>query len=111
MHVVEVKQLNISKEAIYVGNAYRYEVTVDVAGLKPDDIGVELVMAKQIETGQGVKVVSTFELNVERVDGNNVHYSLDLVPEHTGSYDVALRVFPKNPKLPHRMDFALVKWA
>ena len=68
-------------------------------------------MAKQIETGQGVKVVSTFELNVERVDGNNVHYSLDLVPEHTGSYDVALRVFPKNPKLPHRMDFALVKWA
>ena len=111
VHVVEVKQLNISKEAIYVGNAYRYEVTVDVAGLKPDDIGVELVMAKQIETGQGVKVVSTFELNVERVDGNNVHYSLDLVPEHTGSYDVALRVFPKNPKLPHRMDFALVKWA
>ena len=23
----------------------------------------------------------------------------------------ALRIFPQNPMLPHRMDFALVKWA
>ena len=31
--------------------------------------------------------------------------------EETGTYDVALRVYPSNPNLPHRMDFALVKWA
>ncbi len=90
---------------------YRYEVTVDIAGLRPEDIGVEMVMAKQIETGHGVKVISTSELSIERVDGSRILYSLDLTPERTGSYDVALRVFPKNPKLPHRMDFALVKWA
>ena len=68
-------------------------------------------MAKQIEQGQGVKVVSTHELTVKAVDGNRVVYALDITPERTGSYDVALRVFPKNAKLPHRMDFALVKWA
>ena len=26
-------------------------------------------------------------------------------------FDVALRIYPSNPLLPHRMDFALVKWA
>ena len=68
-------------------------------------------MAKQIEQGQGVKVVSTHELKIETAEGNRVVYTLDITPERTGSYDVALRVFPKNAKLPHRMDFALVKWA
>ncbi len=111
VQVLDVKQINMGKEAIYVGNMYRYEVTVDIAGLRPEDIGVEMVMAKQIETGHGVKVISTSELSIERVDGSRILYSLDLTPERTGSYDVALRVFPKNPKLPHRMDFALVKWA
>ncbi len=111
VQVLDVKQINMGKEAIYVGNMYRYEVTVDIAGLHPEDIGVEMVMAKQIETGHGVKVISTSELSIERVDGSRILYSLDLTPERTGSYDVALRVFPKNPKLPHRMDFALVKWA
>ena len=38
-------------------------------------------------------------------------YALDYTPEETGTYDVALRVYPSNPHLPHRMDFALVKWA
>jgi phosphorylase/glycogen(starch) synthase len=111
VNVLDVKQINIDKEAIYVGNSYRYEVTVDVAGLRPEDIGVELVMAKQIEQGQGVKVISTHELKVEKTEGSHVVYTLDITPERTGSYDVALRVFPKNDKLSHRMDFALVKWA
>ena len=111
VNVLDVKQINIDKEAIFVGNSYRYEVTVDVAGLRSEDIGVELVMAKQIEQGQGVKVVATHELKVEKTEGNRVVYTLDITPERTGSYDVALRVFPKNDKLPHRMDFALVKWA
>ena len=111
VNVLDVKQINIDKEAIYVGNSYRYEVTVDVAGLRAEDIGVEMVLAKQIEQGQGVKVVSTHELKIEKAEGNRVVYTLDITPERTGSYDVALRVFPKNAKLPHRMDFALVKWA
>jgi glycogen phosphorylase/synthase len=28
-----------------------------------------------------------------------------------GVFDIAFRITPKNPLLPHRMDFNLVKWA
>ena len=38
-------------------------------------------------------------------------YALDYTPDRAGTFDVALRVHPENPMLPHRMDFALVKWA
>ena len=94
-----------------VGNPYRFEVKVDVAALSKDDIGVEVVLANQIEQGRAVKIVSTHEMSVSNVEGSLVTYTIDMTPAQTGSYDVAIRVFAKNANLPHRMDFALVKWA
>ena len=101
----------MDKEAILLGHSYRIEVVMDIAGLEPEDVGVEFVIASQIEQEQGVKVISKKELNVEKRNGSHVLYSIDMTPDVTGSYDFALRAFPKNPALPHRMDFALVKWA
>ena len=111
VRVVETKQANIAKEAIMVGNPYRFEVKVDVAALSKEDIGVEVVLANQIEQGRAVKIVSTHEMSVSNVEGSLVTYTIDMTPAQTGSYDVAIRVFAKNANLPHRMDFALVKWA
>ncbi len=48
---------------------------------------------------------------MSKVDGSLVTYALDYSPAQTGSYDVAIRLFPKNDKLVHRMDMPLVKWA
>ncbi len=109
--VVATKQADMGKQPFTVGGTYRFEVTVDIASLSPDDIGVELLLASQIEQGQAVKIMEKRELSVVSVDGTKVLYAVDAAPEHAGSFDVALRVFPKNPNLPHRMDFALVKWA
>ena len=46
-----------------------------------------------------------------KVEGDKVNYSLEYTPRKTGIFDMAIRIFPKNDKLAHRMDFALVKWA
>lgn len=68
-------------------------------------------MAKQIEYGQPVNVIETVPLERTAADGTTVTYTLDYRSTRSGSFDVALRIFPSNPRLPHRMDFALVKWA
>jgi phosphorylase/glycogen(starch) synthase len=109
--VVDVQKVDIDKEAIMVGGKYHIEVTIDIANLRPEDIGAEFVIASQINNGQNVKVVSKQELSFVKAEGTLATYATEIVPEHTGSYDSAIRVFPKNDKLPHRMDFALVKWA
>ncbi|MDY3979342.1 MAG: alpha-glucan family phosphorylase [Tidjanibacter sp.] len=109
--VVETKQADIAKQAIKVGDSYHFEVTVDIDGLSPEDIGVELLLASQIEQGHSIKVVETKQLEVVSVLGSKVVYAIDARPDNTGSFDLAMRVYAKNPKLPHRMDFALVKWA
>ena len=109
--VLDVQRVMIENEAVFVGSEYHFAVTLDIAGLKPEDIGTEIVIAKQIESGHGANVVETCELQQTSVEGNVVTYALDYTPSNTGMFDVAIRIFPKNPRLPHRMDFALVKWA
>ena len=96
---------------MYVGKKYHFEVTIDLAGLNKEDIGAELVVATQIEAGQAANVIETRRLEVVAAEGNTVTLALDYAPEHTGMFDVALRVFLTDDKLEHRMDFALVKWA
>ena len=109
--ILDVKRAEIESEAMFVGKKYHFELTLDLAGLAKEDIGAELVVATQIEAGQAANVVETRRLNMVASEGNTVTLALDYEPEHTGIFDVALRIFPSNDSLEHRMDFALVKWA
>ena len=37
-------------------------------------------------------------------------YRVSILPERTGAYQVATRIFARNPLMPHRQDFELVRW-
>ncbi len=108
--IVNVEHFDIAKEAIMVGGSYCVKVDVDFDGLTPEDLGVEIIVASQIDD-KNVKVLEKKELSLDKVEGNIATYKVEITPDRTGSYDFAMRLFPKNDKLPHRMDFALVKWA
>ncbi len=110
VQVVSVKRLDMTKEALLIGQNYKVEVTVDVDGLKPGDIGVEMLIANQIDRGQ-IKIIDKYELKMAHTEGSLVTFTLDSDLRRTGSYDLAIRIYAHNEKLPHRMDFALVKWA
>ena len=86
-------------------------MTLDIANLRPEDLGVELVVAKQTIAGKPANVDYSLALEQVAVEGNRVTYALDYTPRKTGTFDIAIRVYPKNEKLAYRMDFALVKWA
>ena len=108
--IASVKQVDIGRKPITLGQPYRVEVVVDVNTLKPEDIGVELVIANQIDKGE-VKIHDTQELKLESIHGSEACYAVESIPAFSGTFDIALRIFPRNARLPHRMDFALVKWA
>ncbi|MFR9502847.1 MAG: alpha-glucan family phosphorylase [Rikenellaceae bacterium] len=108
--VVDVKQIKLDSEQVYVGTPYHFEVTLSLSKLSAEDVGVEIVIANQIEYGQNANVVESIDLKPVGADGNLQTYALDYTPSQTGTFDVAIRVYPKNENLPHRMDFSLVKW-
>ena len=108
------KQYDVGHTAIKLGEHYNLEVTLDLGDLKPEDVGVEVLVADQItDDGQNkgkITLRNTFQFELVQVEGHVATFRLNSTPENAGSYDVAIRVYAKNPKLPHRMDFALVKW-
>ena len=111
VRVLEVRQADLSKTAYKTGDRMVFEVVVDIDGLSPEDIGAEVLFANQITSNRDVKLAATLPFKVASVEGSVVTYRVEDAPEHTGSYDVAIRLYAHNPDLPHRMDFALVKWA
>lgn len=111
MKIVDVQRARVGDKPIFVGRSYHFELTLDLAGLAPEDVGAELVVARPVEPNRAVEVIRTEPLSQVQVSGEQVTFALDYVPEQAGMFDMALRIFPQHPMLPHRMDFALVKWA
>lgn len=109
--IVDVQRARVGDKPIFVGRSYHFELTLDLAGLAPEDVGAELVVARPVEPNRAVEVIRTEPLSQVQVSGEQVTFALDYVPEQAGMFDMALRIFPQHPMLPHRMDFALVKWA
>ena len=52
-----------------MGEKYHFAVTLDIANLRPEDIGVEMVVAQQIVGGQSVNVTRTIQLERTKADG------------------------------------------
>lgn len=109
--IVSTRTYDISTDKIIAGAEYNSEVIIDLGKLSSDDIGVELVVAKQVTEGQSVHIGNVVELELEKIEGKLAYYKAVMSPKRAGSFDVAIRVFAKNKHLQHRMDFALVKWS
>ena len=78
-------------------------------GDSPEDIGIEIVFTSPDAKGE-LHIQGVFEMELTKVEGSLATFEAAVLPEHTGMYQVGKRIFPKNPRLPHRQDFPLVKW-
>jgi phosphorylase/glycogen(starch) synthase len=90
-------------------NQYHVELVLSLGDLSPEDIGVEVVFAQVDKRGQR-HIAHVQEFKVEEFKDGQAKYTVDVLPEKTGAYEVCSRVFAKNPLMPHRQDFECVKW-
>jgi phosphorylase/glycogen(starch) synthase len=85
------------------------KVVLDLGRIRPEDIGIEIVFTTADSKGEQ-HIQEVAEMHLTNVEGSLATFEAEVMPEHTGMYQVGKRVFPKNPLLPHRQDFPLVKW-
>lgn len=98
-----------SNSAMKLGVDYEGSVSLNIKGLKPDDIGIEFVITQPQKDG-GVEILDKKELVSSETVGNVTKYSLVYKPSKSGIFNFGLRMYPKNPNLPHRQDFSYVRW-
>lgn len=109
---IELKELEIADgitNAIRIGEEYPAKVVLDLKGLAPADVGVEIVITEN-EGNDEPTLVECKEFDLEGTDGKLATYKLNLHLMHPGAYSYAIRMFPKNENLPHRQDCKYLRW-
>ncbi len=91
------------------GKTYKIQYVIDEQGLT-DAIGLELVTLKNDQDTSDRRVMRVVPFELQKVEGNLYTFECSFEINHAGSFKTAVRMFPKNNKLPHRQDFCYVKW-
>jgi starch phosphorylase len=93
------------------GNSVPVRAVVEMAGLKPSDVRVEVVMGK-VGTSGSLEETETFLLPPTEQKGSVAVFYSELTPQFTGRLGYALRISPNHFHDPlTRPCSSLLKWA
>ena len=102
------KENNMPATGPETGEEYKFTFVVDEQGLD-NAIGLEFVALGKNEKGEDcIKEIHPFK--VVKREGNLYTFECTTTQADAGLYKCAVRMYPKNDLLPHRQDFAYVKW-
>lgn len=90
------------------GKEYTLRYVINEQGLD-DAIGLELVNVQKDNNGEE-RVCNIFPFTAVGREGNNYIFEGKVELNNAGTFNSAVRMYPKNSKLPHRQDFGYVKW-
>ena len=109
---IEVRSFNQNRNVrslLNMGQSYESELVLYLGELDPEDIGAEILLTEQNAKGER-HIVSLYDFKLVDCKDGVATYRTTIVPEFSGTYEAAGRLYAKNPDLPHRQDFELVKW-
>ncbi len=109
IEVLNVRIPDSSHKPLELGETFKAEITLNTGEVLPEEIGIEVLFGKK-ENDVVTRPEMKEELRISRTSKTGAHYVCELEIERAGVYDFVFRVYPKNPLLPHRQDFSLVKW-
>ena len=90
------------------GTEFTVKYVIDEQGLD-DAVGLEVVILKTDAKGED-RIASVHPFKLIGREGNLYTFECDIEPDEAGTYKAAVRMYPKNDKLPHRQDFCYVRW-
>jgi len=108
--VIEYDIPDATREEFLVGQTYTGRVVLDLDGLTPGEIGVEMVMINNAMDEDESIFRGTVDFECTKSEGAIAEYTFVQEVSETGLFDIGFRIYPKHKHIPHRMDFPLVKW-
>lgn len=101
--------INNGETQATVGDCFTVDLIVDRKNLEKD-LEAELVITRQNSETQALSFVRADRMKLISSEGTKDHFQLNMKSRMPGYNKLAVRLYPFNEKLPHRMDFAYVKW-
>ncbi|GHT29360.1 alpha-glucan phosphorylase [Bacteroidia bacterium] len=91
------------------GMEYTYNLVIDRHELK-GMLGAEMVVALDNPETNRLEFKASHPFVLKKEEGSKLYFQLTVASAEAGIHKVGFRIYPENPELPHRMDFAYVRW-
>lgn len=92
-----------------VGDEYTIEIVINRKDLK-SMLGIDMVFTNDNSDNNQIKFTHSEPFKLVKEEGSKLYFELKGTTMEFGHFKAGFRVYPYNDKLPHRMDFAYVRW-
>ncbi|MDF9830142.1 alpha-glucan family phosphorylase [Parabacteroides sp. PF5-6] len=92
-----------------VGEEYITKVVINRHDLK-GMLGVEMLVIRENPETHAEEMINMHPFKLVKEEGARLYFESKITPDTAGHVRLGFRVYPENKDLPHRMDFAYVRW-
>lgn len=109
---VSLRCLEVPKKSINFGEEVRFDVGVQLNGLRPEDIVVELLLSSVAKEYDGRTTLTshTFVFDGAINAAGEHQYVLNLTPDLCGKLEYRIRTYPHHSLLTHHFELGLMIW-
>ena len=100
---------DLSIDGPVVGQEYSFNLVIDRKDLQ-GMLGAEVVVTKENSENHQLELLYTKQFELKKEEGSKLFFELKTTPSEAGNHKMGFRVYPVNKELPHRMDFAYIRW-
>ncbi len=108
---VALRRIDQVKAQINYGDSLKFEVAVNLNGLNPDDVVVELLMGyntrrDSLESARHYR----FEAASGSDESGEIQFVTELQPDQCGNLEYRIRVYPFHELLTHPFEMGMMRW-
>lgn len=100
---------DLSVDGPVVGQEYSFNLVIDRKDLQ-GMLGAEVVVTKENTENHQLELLYMKQFELKKEEGSKLFFELKTTPSEAGNHKMGFRVYPVNKELPHRMDFAYIRW-
>ncbi len=109
---VAIRSNDAAPARMAYGVTTRLEVMANLAGLRPEEVVIELLLERPARgEGQPDRQSARFSVDDQSGGDGSWRYTLDLAPELCGRLEYLIRGYPYHEMLTHRFELGLMTWA
>jgi len=108
---IALRRIDSPRRRIPFGENLRLEVAVNLNGLIPDDVVVQLLFGRPDDGDQPQKAQSYDFKDEGQIAGGTEHlYVLEFRPDLCGKIEYRIRIYPYHELLTHRFEMGMMTW-
>jgi glucan phosphorylase len=105
IEVESVQLFDKQTDTMDTGKEYEGKVVLDLNGIDPEHVGVELVITENMD-----ELIHIQQFQLSSVNGSEAVFQAKVLSDQPGTFTYGIRVYPINDFLPHRQDFRILRW-